>query len=245
MLSSTELVANITIAGDATLAFWDVQIALIGGKNGVGSEMFEITSAQILGSGTPGPTVGALARGTTCCRSSEARTAARLDRSHGVYDDQLGMVNLGSGDARGVDPLGTVALGSNGNSAATAWARQPNNSWSAQLLPASTGSVGGKVTSANRLAGGTLLAVGWQEFSGSRNTTERIPVAWQLGASGVWSAPQPYVVPSGLAGLQATDVNAAGQTVGMNDSGVGIVWETPTTYTVLDGTRSPSMRRGR
>jgi hypothetical protein len=54
VLSSTELVANITIASDAQLAFWDVQVALIGGKNGVGSEMFEVTSAQILGSGTPG-----------------------------------------------------------------------------------------------------------------------------------------------------------------------------------------------
>jgi hypothetical protein len=52
--SSTELVANVTIAGDATLAFWDVQGRMAGGKNGVGSELFEVTSAQILGSGTPG-----------------------------------------------------------------------------------------------------------------------------------------------------------------------------------------------
>src|SRR3954465_9964728 len=43
-VSSTELVANVTIAPDAPLAFWDVQVAL-GDKNGVGSEAFEITSA--------------------------------------------------------------------------------------------------------------------------------------------------------------------------------------------------------
>jgi hypothetical protein len=30
-VSSTEVVANVTIAGDATLAFWDVQVALAGG----------------------------------------------------------------------------------------------------------------------------------------------------------------------------------------------------------------------
>jgi hypothetical protein len=53
-VSSTELVANVTIASDAQLDFWDVQIALAGGKNGVGSELFEVTSAQILGSGTTG-----------------------------------------------------------------------------------------------------------------------------------------------------------------------------------------------
>jgi hypothetical protein len=93
------------------------------------------------------------------------------------------------------------------------------------------------VTSANRLADGTLLAVGWQDLSGPRNTSQGIPVAWQRGTSGAWSAPQPYVVPSGLigTGLRATDVNGSGQTVGLNDSNGGIVWETPTTYTVLDG----------
>src|SRR5687768_936347 len=42
-LSSTEVVANITIAGDADLAFWDVQITA-GGKNGVGTESFEVTN---------------------------------------------------------------------------------------------------------------------------------------------------------------------------------------------------------
>ena len=42
-VSSTEVVANITIAGDADLAFWDVQI-MAGGKNGVGTESFEVTN---------------------------------------------------------------------------------------------------------------------------------------------------------------------------------------------------------
>ena len=115
--------------------------------------------------------------------------------------------------------------------------RQPDNSWHAQLLPAVAGSAGGLLTSATRLPDGTLLAVGWQDISGPRNTRQRIPVAWQLGAGGAWSAPQPYVVPSSLSGtgLRATDVNGSGQTVGSNDSNGGIVWETPTTYTVLDG----------
>jgi hypothetical protein len=42
-LSSTEVVANITISGDADLAFWDVQI-MAAGKNGVGTESFEVTN---------------------------------------------------------------------------------------------------------------------------------------------------------------------------------------------------------
>jgi len=54
VVSSSELIANITIANDAQLALWDVQVALAGGKNGVGSEMFEITAAQIIASPTSG-----------------------------------------------------------------------------------------------------------------------------------------------------------------------------------------------
>ena len=44
-VSSTEVVANITIASDADLAFWDVQIASRG-KNGVGTESFEVSTAR-------------------------------------------------------------------------------------------------------------------------------------------------------------------------------------------------------
>ena len=237
VLSSTELVANITVAADAQLAFWDVQVALLGGKNGVGSELFEITSAQILGSGTPGGSINGVFKGNDLLQVVGSANGGKTGSVAWLYDEQLGMVNLGSGEARGIDPLGMAALGANGNSAATVWMRQPDNSWHAQALPAVAGSVGGMVTSATRVAGSTLIGVGWQDLSGPRNTTQRIPVAWQLGAGGAWSAPQLYVVPSSLSGtgLRATDVNASGQTVGRNDSNGGIVWETPTTYTVLDG----------
>jgi hypothetical protein len=44
-VSSTEVVANITISTDADLAFWDVQIAA-GGKNGVGTESFEVSTGR-------------------------------------------------------------------------------------------------------------------------------------------------------------------------------------------------------
>ena len=44
VVSSTELVANITIADTANVASWDVQVALVGGKKGIGTELFAITS---------------------------------------------------------------------------------------------------------------------------------------------------------------------------------------------------------
>ena len=45
VLSSTELVANITIADTADVAEWDVQVALVGGKKGIGSELFKVTTS--------------------------------------------------------------------------------------------------------------------------------------------------------------------------------------------------------
>jgi hypothetical protein len=44
-VSSTDVVANITVSNDADLALWDVQIAS-GGKNGVGTEVSAITAGN-------------------------------------------------------------------------------------------------------------------------------------------------------------------------------------------------------
>ncbi len=45
-ISSTDVVANITVSSDADLALWDVQIAA-GGKNGVGTEVSAITAGNV------------------------------------------------------------------------------------------------------------------------------------------------------------------------------------------------------
>ena len=45
-VSSTDVVANITVSSDADLALWDVQIAA-GGKNGVGTEVSAITAGNV------------------------------------------------------------------------------------------------------------------------------------------------------------------------------------------------------
>jgi hypothetical protein len=44
VVSATELVANITIADTADVASWDVQVALAGGKKGIGTELFAVTA---------------------------------------------------------------------------------------------------------------------------------------------------------------------------------------------------------
>ena len=45
-VSSTDVIANITVSSDADIALWDVQIAS-GGKNGVGTEVSAITAGNV------------------------------------------------------------------------------------------------------------------------------------------------------------------------------------------------------
>jgi hypothetical protein len=44
VVNAGELVANITIADSADVASWDVQVALVGGKKGIGTELFKVTA---------------------------------------------------------------------------------------------------------------------------------------------------------------------------------------------------------
>ena len=235
-VSSTELVANVTIAGDATLDFWDVQVALAGGKNGVGSELFEVTSAQLLGSGTPGGDVNmhtANDLGQAVGHTSGTTHLAFL------YDESLGIVSLGDGQAWGIDPNGTLAVGRDGNNLATAWVRQLDNTWRPELLPTLSNSVEGNATSAARAVDGTLLVGGWDGAAPPRKSMTGInrPVLWRRSGSS-WSMPQPLAIPATSINASVYGVNGRGQAVGRLDagSGGGIVWEDASTFTVLNGT---------
>jgi hypothetical protein len=238
-VSSTEVVANVTIASDATLDFWDVQIALAGGKNGVGSELFEVTAAQILGPGTPGglnPVVYAM--------SQNLQIAGWVTGGGGdpfVYDDVAGMVNLGGGQAWTIDPLGTIIGGRDSNLFARAWVQQSPSTWKAEQMPRLPFSVGGNVMGAARTSDGTLLVSGFDDSATSTKANSpqfNRPVVWQrVGSS--WSAPQRYTLPAGALKGAAHTINGLGQVAGRVDGGpTGAVWENPTTSTRLDGTPS-------
>ena len=233
-VSSSELVANVTIADDATLAFWDVQVALAGGKNGVGSEAFEVTSAQILGSGTPGGSV------TMHSANDLGQAVGLTSGTTGVaflYDESLGIVSLGNGEAWGIDPSGTLAVGRDGNTVATAWVRQPDNSWRAEALPTLPNSIGGNATSAARAPDGTLIVGGWDgAVPPKRSTVTNRPVLWRR-SGGAWSTPQLLAMPATSTNGKIYGVNGQGQAVGWLDAGAsgGIVWEDASTFTLLNG----------
>jgi hypothetical protein len=225
-VSSTEVVANITVSSDADLAFWDVQIMAAGGKNGVGTEVFEITTAQYLG---PATAVYALNDGGQIAGINGAGAF--------VYDPSFGMLTIGDGQAWGIDPLGAMVLGRTGSGLATAWVRQgTTTSYVAQQLPMMSNAVASNAAAAARDAFGTLIVGGWQSFPAAKKSSppNNWPAIWRY--EGSWSTPTSLPLPAGSTSGSVRDINAKGQAVGrMNTSNFGVVWDDVSTVTALDG----------
>lgn len=228
-VSSTQLVANITIASDAAIAFWDVQVSLVGGKNGVGSDAFEVTSALVL---SPNNVTAVLA-------GNDLQEVVGYWPDAFVIDDQTRFVDLGAGQAWALDPLGSTALGRNGNGFATAWSRQANGSWTATTLPPTPNGVESNAAAAARAPDGSLLVGGWDGVASAKKGggTLNRPIVWeQVGST--WMPPIIYAIPAGASTASAQAINASGQIAGRVDGSTttaGAVWDSPTSVTRLDG----------
>lgn len=230
-VSSTQLTANITIASDASLAFWDVQVGLVGGKNGVGSDAFEVTSAQVLAN------VNVLA--VTGMNQLLEVVGRATNTQPFVIDDASRFVPLSGGQGYALEPNGNTALGRNGNLIATAWTRQSDGTWPATTLPETPNTVESNAVDAAYAPDGSLLVAGWDGTccapKGGLTLGINQPVVWRrLGTT--WSPPLVYATPAGAKMASALAVNGSGQIAGNVDaSGQGAVWDTPTTPTRLDG----------
>jgi len=97
-------------------------------------------------------------------------------------------------------------------------------------------SSGGNATSAARKPDGTLLVGGWQQDppTGKLAGTNH-PAVWQL-VGGVWSNPTIYMYPPGATAASIRTLNGNGQGAGnVNASGIGAVWDDPSSPSRLDG----------
>jgi hypothetical protein len=225
-VSSSEVVANVTIAPDATLAFWDVQIFLVGGKNGVGSDAFEVTSAQVLSPSGVNSVYGTNDLGEIVGYGNDAF----------VVDDASRFVDLGGGQAWALEPGGSTALGRDASFFAVAWTRQSSGSWAATSLPRAPNSGESIANSAAYAPDGSLLVAGWDGIATSKHAqaTNR-PVVWQRVGS-TWLSPIIYALPAGATAAGARTINGKGQIAGNVDaSGIGAVWDSPTSPVRLDG----------
>jgi hypothetical protein len=225
VVSSTELSVSISVLVDAPVALYDVEVTNRDGKKGIGAERFEVTTAEVLG------TTGGDAH---VYGISESGQVAGYAETAFVFEDGAGLTSLGTGQAWGLDPLGTVVVGRNG--VARAWIRQGPGAWIAEDLPRSAGSVGGNAASAARAADGSLIVAGWDQIRLSKKQSLNRPALWHRVGPG-WTGPVLYTHPGTAA--SAWDATGAGVLVGRatmsNGATVGVVWENATTWTILDG----------
>lgn len=234
-VSSTELVANITISADADLALWDIAVMLIGGKKGVGTELFEVTTAVIIGGGSG---IGGNVGGTSeQVGTNEPVSVAGYGDLSGawVYDAISGAaVDLGPGQGWGIDPTGTIVFGRDGNFAVAVWNRASNGVWTKQLLPNPRAQ--GNASSVAVALDGSLLLGGWIDIPTKGNQINAAPAVWRR-VGGVWQSPAIYAMPGVSAAIYAISPSgvAVGRAQVADGSRHAFAWDSPTTYAALDG----------
>ncbi|HMC53896.1 MAG TPA: hypothetical protein VKH19_01890 [Gemmatimonadaceae bacterium] len=211
-VSSTEVIANITIAPAAKIDYWDVQM-MSGGKTGVGVELFEVTTAIALngletayGVNDLGMIVG-------------SNSAGAWFRDVDGTVTQLSSV----GGARAIDPAGLVIV-ANSDGVPVAYERASTTSpWSRVLLPVPAGNNAAYVQRM-RAAGdgsGDLLVAGYAARP-VKNLSYQTAVLWRRTAAGAWTV-QVLPCPAGNMYSRAQDVAASGTVIGWCDK-VITVW---------------------
>jgi len=223
-VSSTQLTANITIASNATVQYYNVAVTTSTGRKGVGTELFTVTFA------TPIP-------GTT--NAVAVNDAGRVTglNSSGIYVFDVPtrqLQNIGfTGTPWAIDQLGTTVSGQtpppNKNSLGSPvlWT-SAGGVWSAHLLPDSGYGGSARAVASDPLTGAAVL------LAGSVNSaTRHTPGKWSWNGSRwvLTGLPRP-----GLRGNAfGQGINASGMVVGMDGTGCcnAFFWDAAGVLTVL------------
>jgi hypothetical protein len=203
-VSSTELVATIDVAPDATITLYDVAVTTSSRKKGIGMERFTVTVAQSIG------TLG----GNTLARAVNDQGAAvgysMVGSSQHAFfaGPDAAMRDLGVGQAYDLDAAGGTIVGWIGGEAVV-W-QGSGTAWASSRLP--DNAAGSRATTITTASSGLLIG-GSVAFRLSANKTQDRPALWRASAAG-WSL-QTFAVPAGFANAWLEDVNANGQAVGV------------------------------
>ncbi|MDX2056732.1 MAG: hypothetical protein SFV24_02950 [Gemmatimonadales bacterium] len=208
-VSSTQLVATISIAPDASLDFYDIAVAGPGRKGGIGTERFEVTTAVAL-SGTT------RALGVNSAGSITGGTGA------GAFVwtplGGLEMISGGEFSGRGISEDGRTVAGSIDKSPtediAAVWTHDGAN-WVESILPRDPAALGSGVRAlrSDPGTGAATTIAGFESVVLSRKgksvTAERRARLWTF-AAGTWTR---VVLPTVAA------IGTAGQAWGVADDG--------------------------
>ena len=225
-VSSTQLVATIDIAADAELAFYDIAVYSADRKKGIGTEMFEVTTAESIGSlGGNTNANGANDNGEVVGYSVVGTTQRAF-----YWSAATGMINIGGMDSFGIDQAGTTIVGMGGGYPLR-WTRS-GGTWTSSGLPVDATASGGKAgaVASDPLTGEASIIGGLETFP-VRNANLAKPRLWK-NVAGSWQRvvlPMPFESQTGTISWVAA-VNANGQASGTARPGGGgaakaILWE--------------------
>ena len=222
-VSSTQLVANISVASDAAIDSYDIVVTASTTKQGIGSDCFVVTLA------VPIPIVG---RGINMAGQVVGELANTNKTSGYLWDPHIGTVALpNAGTASGIDENGGTISGKDNSGPPAVWtSTSAAGPWTELILPLPPGlTVGGARSLASDASGNAVFVAGpYRNASGVLR-----PAVWTRTALG-WQGKFDSL-PSGVGSGWAQSVNAKGQSAGMNGSAgaQALFWDSLGTPAIL------------
>lgn len=234
LVSSTEVVADVQIAGDADIDLYDVAVSVLvtdGRKKGVGIELFAVTTAQSLSA--------VIQSGTSSIAwnlNDAGQVVGRFGRAHAYFwDAATGVDDLGVGQAEALSAGGTIVVGFYDDGTVNypkVWTGGAHN-WIGTALSMACVS-GGSLGLARSISPDGALIGGRVAVQVTHKTRVAYPVLWDGPASNCRILP----VPPGREGgqgyvLEVTGVGAAVGAVTSNGVTVALAWDAAGVPTIL------------
>jgi hypothetical protein len=223
-ISSSQLVANISIAADAAINNYDVVVTTSTSKQGIGSDCFAVTLA------VPIPVVG---RSINMAGQVVGELAGSNTTTGNLWDPRVGLVALPNANrVWGIDETGGTISGKDNNGPPAVWTSSSGATgpWMETPLPLPPGLTVGSARSLASDANGNAVFVpgSYRNASGVNR-----PVVWRRAASG-WQA-KFDTLPTGVPSGWAESVNARGQSAGMDGSAgaFALYWDSLGTAVIL------------
>jgi len=235
-VSSTQLVATLDIAPDADLAFYDITVTNSDRKKGIGTDLFEVTTALNLGS---------LGGNTNANAGSDSGQVVGYSitssgQQHAFYwSDSTGIKDIGGTNALAIDRAGTTIAG-DGGGYPLVWTRG-STGWTSTPLPVSAAASGGHAYAiASDPTTGVATIIGGSEIITVKRASLQQPRLWRRVGGG-WQRDTLPTPSANVSGTYAwvTAVNANGQATGTVRPGGGdpqaVVWEADTSHVLGAG----------
>ena len=223
-VSSTSVIANITVALDAAAVTYDIAVVTRTGKKGIGAEMFTVTYAVPI----PGMTEGRAI-------NDAGQIAGYNGTAIVLSDPSFGIVPVASGgEVYDVDRNGRTVTGKDAAGDPVIWSSPTGagGPWATIKLP-SLGAGGTTRAIASDAAGDAVMIAGASLRPGVVGGAARRPTVWTRTPTG-WQ-PRYLTLPGSVAGAWGQAINSRGQVAGMDGSGCcnAIYWDSLGTPTIL------------